>query len=94
MMEKTVLLKRTAAVLFCLLGISMDVSQANEFRRCKVDCLKESFACTEAAEESFESVSCLITKYKCKERCYKEHITFLKLKLVTTKSSNMEGSGR
>ena len=51
-------------------------------QRCRTKCLEEGIRCTAGTVLPGEAVNCLVVKYQCKERCYKDQIAMLKTKLL------------
>ena len=85
-MEKIDLSKKALAFLFLLILVTGCMG----WKRCKTECLEESIRCTAGSVTAYESFSCLLNKYKCKEECYKNEIAVLKTKLLLRMMANEE----
>ena len=86
MLSRTMLVCFTFSLL-CYSGLGSNIS-------CKIRCLEENMECMDEAVSHIGSIACLITKYKCKEECYKDTIKMLKKKLRDIHASNEMYNGR
>ena len=75
-------MNNTAKNMLISLTLFVVVSGRLGLQRCRTKCLEEGIRCTAGSVLLGEAVNCLVVKYRCKERCYKDQIAMLKTKLL------------